>query len=133
MDAQVDKVVLSLERDNLSARAAHVRVELWSRRRPPTSISTCPRSTECAGIPKGGVCHRAAKRRTSKLFHSLYRLVSRGWVPTSIRTQMLGERMGPNALKNQRCELIFLALRVGEGGGGRVGAAKRSVGERGAR
>lgn len=37
-------------------------------------------------------------------------LVVPGWVPTSRRTQTLGWRMGPKALKNQRCELIFLAL-----------------------
>jgi hypothetical protein len=34
-------------------------------------------------------------------------LVGPGIVPTSSRTQTFGCRMGPNALKNQRCELIF--------------------------
>lgn len=56
-------------------------------------------------------------RRTSNTFQSLYRLVGPGWVPTSRRMHTLGCRIGPNALKNQRCELIFFALRAGAGRG----------------
>jgi len=43
----------------------------------------------------------------SKAFHKWYIDVGPGMVPTSRRTQTLGWRMGPKALKNHRWELIF--------------------------
>lgn len=57
-------------------------------------------------------------------------LVGPGCVPTSSKTQTLGWRIGPKALKNQRWELIFLALRGREGGredGGREGGSEGGV------